>query len=48
MTKAVPETVLNQEMIEHSGHDKHSPAGDKAGNAEREQIEDSADRELAR
>jgi transposase-like protein len=45
MTKAAPETVLNQEMIEHPGHDKHGPAGNEAGNAERDQIEDSADRE---
>ena len=45
MTKAVLETVLNQEMIEHPGHDKHSPAGNEAGNAERGQIEHSADQE---
>lgn len=48
MTKAVLETVLNQEMTEHVGHDKPSPAGNEAGNAERDQIEDGADREHRR
>ncbi len=27
LTKAVPETALNQEMTEHPGHDKHALAG---------------------
>lgn len=48
MTKAVLETVLNQEMTEHPGHDKHSPVGSEARNAERDQIEDGADREHRR
>ena len=32
LTRAVLETALNQEMTEHLGHDKHSPAGNEAGN----------------
>jgi transposase-like protein len=32
LTKTVLETALNQEMTEHLGHDKHSPAGNEAGN----------------
>ena len=32
LTKAVLETALGQEMTEHLGHDKHSPAGNEAGN----------------
>jgi putative transposase len=32
LTKTVLETALNQEMTEHLGHDKHSRAGNQAGN----------------
>jgi transposase-like protein len=32
LTKTVLETALNQEMTEHLGHDKHSPAGNETGN----------------
>jgi putative transposase len=32
LTKVVLETALNQELTEHLGHDKHSPAGNEAGN----------------
>jgi putative transposase len=32
LTKTVLETALNQELTEHLGHDKHSPAGNDAGN----------------
>ena len=32
LTKAVLETALNQELTEHLGHDKHSPAANEAGN----------------
>jgi transposase-like protein len=32
LTKTVLETALNQEMTEHLGHDKHSPAENESGN----------------
>jgi transposase-like protein len=32
LTKTVLETALNQEMTEHLGHDKHTPAGNETGN----------------
>src|ERR1700761_8916057 len=32
LTKTVLETALNQELTEHLGHDRHSPAGNEAGN----------------
>jgi putative transposase len=31
-TKTVLETALNQELTEHLGHDKHSPAANETGN----------------
>ena len=32
LTKTVLETALNQEMTEHLGHEKHSPAANETGN----------------
>jgi len=32
LTKVVLETALNQELTEHLDHDKHSSAGNEAGN----------------
>jgi putative transposase len=32
LTKTVLETALNQELTEHLGHERHSPAGNETGN----------------
>ena len=44
LTKTVLETALNQEMAEHLGHDKHTPAGNEAVNVRNGTRPDGADR----